>query len=254
MISILLATGLATWIAFTLLWVASLPRQDAGIVDFYWGPGFAIIAWLAWLMEGMNELHNGFLLVALTCWGARLGWYMTKRHQGSEDARYRAMRERHGAGFARRSLWMVFWLQASIQWLASSPALVAAIMTPKPEEWVVWIGALVFAAGFALEIMADREVARFRIDPANKGKLLTTGLHARIRHPNYLGEIILQWGMGLIAFGGTLNLLAFVGPALMTGLIVKVSGVPLLEEQFKTRPGYAEWAARAGALWPRLLA
>jgi steroid 5-alpha reductase family enzyme len=252
MMSILLAAGLATWLAFTLFWAASLPRQDAGIVDFYWGPGFVVVAWLAWLMGSVNELHNGFLLVAVTGWGARLGWYMVQRHRGTEDARYHAMRGRHGASFNRKSLWMVFWLQAVIQWVASSPALVAAIAVPKPVEWLVWIGAMVFAGGFALEIMADNEVARFRADPTNSGKLLTTGLHARIRHPNYLGEIILQWGMGLIAFGGTQNLLAFAGPALMTALIVMVSGVPLLEEQFKKRPGYPEWAAKAGVLWPKL--
>ncbi len=251
MISILLITGLATWLAFTLFWVASLPRQDAGIVDFYWGPGFAVLAWMAWLMGSANGLHNTLLLVAITTWGARLGWYMTKRHVGTEDARYRAMRERHGSDFNRRSLWMVFWLQAAIQWAAASPALVAAIATPRPIEWLIWTGALVFAGGFALEIMADNEVERFKADTANRGKLLMTGLHARIRHPNYLGEIILQWGIGLTAFGGTLNPLALLGSALMTGLIVKVSGVPLLEEQFRKRPGYDEWAAKAGVLWPK---
>jgi steroid 5-alpha reductase family enzyme len=251
MISILLATGLVTWLIFTLFWAASLPRQDASIVDFYWGPGFAIIAWLAWLMGSVNELYNGFLLVAITGWGARLGWYISKRHTGTEDARYRAMRERHGTGFNRSSIWIVFWLQAVLQWIASSPALVAAIVTPRPVEWLIWIGALVFACGLGLEIMADKEVERFRADPANKGNLLTTGLHARIRHPNYLGEITLQWGIGLIAFGGTLNPLAFAGPVLMTGLIVKVSGVPLLEEQFRERPGYEQWAAKAGVFWPK---
>jgi steroid 5-alpha reductase family enzyme len=250
-ISILVATLAVTLIAFTLFWVASLPRQDAGIVDFYWGPGFAVIAWLAWLMGSVNGLHNSLLLAAVTGWGARLGWYMTMRHTGTEDARYRAMRERHGPGFSRSSLWMVFWLQALIQWVASSPALVAAIAAPRPVAWLIWTGAVIFAGGFVLEIMADREVGRFRADPANRGKLLTAGLHARIRHPNYLGEIILQWGLGLIAFGGTQNLLAFVGAALMTVLIVKVSGVPLLEEQFRTRPGYQVWAAKAGVFWPK---
>jgi steroid 5-alpha reductase family enzyme len=251
MMPILAATFGVTLFVFTLLWLASLSRHDASIVDFYWGPGFAVIAILAWWMGNANGLHNTLLLVAITAWGARLGWYMTKRHTGTEDARYRAMRERHGQAFGRNSLWMVFWLQAIIQWAASSPALVAASAIPRPVEALIWIGALVFTGGFALEIMADREVERFKCDPANRGKLLTSGLHARIRHPNYLGEIILQWGMGLIAFGGTLNPLAFIGPALMTGLIVKVSGVPLLEEQFKTRPGYAEWTAKAGEFWPK---
>jgi steroid 5-alpha reductase family enzyme len=251
MISVFFATILATFAAFTLLWAASLPRRDAGIVDLYWGPGFAVIAWLAWVMSPTNGLHNTLILAAISAWGVRLGWYMIRRHTGHEDPRYGAMRERYGSGFARTSLWLVFWLQAAIQWLASSPALVAALANPRPMHTLIWIGAIIFAAGFVLEIGADQAVARHRADPANRGRLLTTGLHARVRHPNYLGEIILQWGMGMIAFGGTLNPLAFIGPILMTGLIIKVSGVPLLEAQFRTRPGYDEWAKHAGALWPK---
>jgi steroid 5-alpha reductase family enzyme len=252
MISILAATASVTFAAFTLLWAASLPRRDAGIVDLYWGPGFAAIAWVAWMMSAANGLHAALLLAAVSAWALRLGWYMVRRHTGQEDPRYGAMRERHGPGFARTSLWLVFWLQAAIQWLASSPALVTAMSPSNPVPALIWIGVLLFTAGFILESIADRAVARHRANPANRGKLLTTGLHARIRHPNYLGEIVLQWGMGLIAFGGTLNPLAFFGPLLMTGLIIKVSGVPLLEEQFRKRPGYSEWAAKAGALWPRL--
>ncbi len=251
MISVLVATSLTTFAAFTLLWAASLPRRDAGIVDFYWGPGFLVIAGLAWLMSDSIGPHGLLLVLAIGVWGLRLGWYMIRRHNGQEDARYSAMRERHGASFGRTSLWLVFWLQALIQWLASSPALVAFLATPRPVLALIWIGALVFTAGLALETLADAAVARHKADPAKRGTLLMTGLHARIRHPNYLGEIILQWGLGLMAFGATLNALAFIGPALMTGLIIKLSGVPMLEDQLKSRPGHAEWVARTGALWPR---
>jgi steroid 5-alpha reductase family enzyme len=257
---VLAATLLSTVAAFTLIWAISLRLKDAGIVDFYWGPGFAAIAWLAWWLGGSRWPGDIVFLALLTLWAFRLGWHMTARHGGIEDARYADMRARHGAAFPARSLWMVFWLQAVIQWLASSPALVLILTAPaiKAALWA-WpptvvlaaMGAALFAFGFGLEVLADRAIDRFRADPANRGKLLTTGLHDRVRHPNYLGEIVLQWGLGLIAFALTLNSLALVGPALMHGLIVKLSGVPMLEAQFASRPGFAEWKARTNALWPR---
>jgi steroid 5-alpha reductase family enzyme len=250
-----------TLVVFTLLWAASLRRKDAGIVDFYWGPGFVVIAWLGLALSSARQAADLWLLMPVTLWGLRLGWYMTIRHTGEEDARYAAMRARHGAAFSSRSLWMVFWLQAVIQWIAASPSLVLAATSSagKAEAAAssmagvtLWSGMLLFAVGFAVEVMADRAVRRFRADPTNRGRLLTTGLHGFVRHPNYLGEIILQWGIGLIAFGLTLNPLAFAGPALMHALIVKLSGVPMLQDQLANRPGYAEWAARTPALWPKL--
>ncbi|MGL4243035.1 MAG: DUF1295 domain-containing protein [Beijerinckiaceae bacterium] len=249
--TILFWTAGATFAAFTLLWAVSLRLRDAGIVDMYWGPGFAVIGWIAFAFAGRFDAAALVLLGCVTIWGARLGWHMISRHAGVEDARYAAMRVRHGSAFAGRSLWMVFWLQAAIQWLASSPALAAALASGRPSVWIVGAGAVVFALGFALEVAADRGIRRFRSDPSNRGKLLTDGVHGFVRHPNYLGEIILQWGLGLIAFGVSGHPLAFAGPAVMHVLIVKVSGVPLLEEQFRIRPGYAEWASRTGALWPR---
>jgi steroid 5-alpha reductase family enzyme len=258
--SILLATFSITVLCFTALWAISVAKRDAGIVDFWWGPGFVVTGWIAAAMADRFDWLALAFLACLTAWGLRLGWYMVARHGGAEDARYAAMRERHGDAFGRKSLWMVFWLQAVIQWLASSPALVLAVTARRirfssGEVDVMMIclavGFLLFVAGFGLEAAADREVARFKANPANKDQLLTTGLHARIRHPNYLGEIILQCGLGLMAFGLTLNAWAFLGPALMTGLIIKLSGVPMLEEQFAKRPGFAEWRARTGALWPR---
>jgi steroid 5-alpha reductase family enzyme len=251
MISVLSATFFITLAAFTLLWAFSLRLKDAGIVDFYWGPGFVIIASVAWLLSpGADPLAN-IVLAAVGLWGARLGWHMLRRHDGNEDARYRAMREHHGERFAGKSLWMVFWLQAIIQWLASSPALVAFLATPRPVVALIGLGALLFALGLAIEVQADRELTAFRKFRKDRSVLMTRGLRGRIRYPNYLGEIILQWGIGMMAFGLTLNPLAFVGPALMTWLIIKVSGVAMLDGQLKDRPGFAEWQQSTGALWPK---
>jgi steroid 5-alpha reductase family enzyme len=258
--SMLAATLAATFAAFTLLWLLSLRLKDAGIVDFYWGPGFVVVGWLAWWMAGSGFAGDIAFLLALTVWGLRLGWHMAARHGGAEDARYADMRRRHGAAFPARSLWMVFWLQAVILWVASSPVLAvmaaptsmkALNLTMPPQAAVVMAGATLFFVGLGLEIAADRAIRRFKADPANTGKLLTTGLHAHVRHPNYLGEIVLQWGLGLMALGLTLNPLALLGPALMHGLIWKLSGVPMLEAQFSAREGFAAWRAQTNALWPR---
>jgi steroid 5-alpha reductase family enzyme len=240
-----------TTLAFLGLWLLSLRLKDASVIDFYWGPGFAVIGWSAWAMAGTSNPYQLILLAALTLWGLRLGWFILQRHNG-EDARYAAMRAHHGDAFGRISLWLVFGLQAVVQWLASSPVLVTMLAPTSPVLAIFIAGLMLFCAGFVLEMMADAAVARFKADPANKGKLLRTGLYARIRHPNYLGEILLQLGIGLMAFGLTQNLLAFAGPLLMAGLIMRLSGVPMLEEQLSKREGFAEWKARSGALWPRL--
>lgn len=248
--TLLISTLLITLVAFFTLWIISLRLRDASIVDMYWGPGFAVIGWLAYALSADRSMANLILVALLTLWGLRLGWHILRRHKG-EDPRYAAMRTERGDSFARWSLWMVFGLQAAIQWIASSPVLVATLSDADPMEPLLHIGFLLFAAGFLLEVWADAALRRFRADPANKGKLLMTGIHARIRHPQYLGELMLQWGLGLIAFGLTLNPLAFVGPALMTFLIIKVSGVPMLEKMFEKRDGFAEWKARSGAVWPK---
>jgi steroid 5-alpha reductase family enzyme len=252
-ISAIFAAGAVSLCIFTLLWVVSLVRRDASVVDFYWGPGVVVLAWTAWGVGGADSnILRLAVLAAVTLWGLRLGWHILRRHRGEEDARYAAMRARNGAGWPLKSLGYVFWLQAIIQLVAASAALVAAVGAVQPVAWIVWAGLAVFVAGFIVEAMSDRAVARFAANPANRGKLLTTGLHARVRYPSYLGEIILQFGLALAAFGLTLNPLAFVGAAVMTALIIKVSGVPLLEEQFSKRAGYAEWATRTNTLWPKL--
>ncbi len=253
MMSALWITFAISFGIFTLLWIVSLARRDAGVVDIYWGPGVVVLGWTAWWLGGADPQPLRIIILAVvTVWGLRLGWHILKRHRGEEDARYAAMRARHGAGWPLKSLVYVFWLQAAIQIAAASAPLLAAVGPARPLAAVAWAGLLIFAAGFLLEAAADRAIARFAGNPANRGKLLTTGLHARVRFPNYLGEITLQWGLALAAFGLTLSPLAFIGPVVMTYLIFKVSGVPLLEEQFRKREGYAQWAARTGAILPKL--
>ncbi len=244
---------LATLAVFAGLWVLSVRKRDCGVVDLYWSWGFAVIGWMAVSAQTSPSPGQWLLLGLVTVWSARLGVYLLIRHLRAtgEDARYRAMRDSHGEDWVGRSFWMVFMLQAVVLWIVASPVHVGlAAGALDPPLWLVCLAGTLFIAGFALEAVADAALLRFRQDPANRGKLLTTGVFAWSRHPNYFGESVLWWGLGLLAYGLSGSLIAFVGPLLLTLLLVKVSGVPMLEDQLRTRPGFADYAARTSSFVP----
>lgn len=247
------ATLVVSVTAFSVVWLISLARRDASLVDVYWGPGFAVIGGVGLYVAGQSSPAALILFALVALWAARLMVHIVRRHRG-EDARYRAMRDKVGPSFAWTSLATVFWLQALIQWCVATPlhAVASQGSAALQLNGLFSAGIVLFTGGFAIEWAADTAVVRFKANAANAGRLLTTGLHGICRHPNYLGEIVLWWGLGVMAFAATSAWWAFAGPALLTALIVKLSGVPMLDAMFRERPGYAEWAARTPALWPRL--
>ncbi len=247
-----LAALLALFIA---MWLWSLRSQDAGAVDIIWGPGFAVVAWIGWVWLTPRHEASALVLVAVTVWATRLGLHLFARHRSAmaEDARYAAMRAADPVGFPARSLKTVFVLQAVILWALALPIHLAMAAGPGQAGSLSVAGALLFAAGFVLETVADWKLLRFRRDPANAGKLLTDGPFAWSRHPNYFGEATLWFGIGLMAWDASGTPLAMLGPAALTLLLLKVSGIPLLEAHLEaTRPGYADYKARTSAFipWP----
>ncbi len=248
-------TALAvTLAAFAALWPLSVRRRDCGVVDLYWGFGFAVIGWIEIAVVGSpSPLQLGFAGL-LTVWAARLGGHLVMRHRaaGQEDARYAAMRASDPERWPARSFWMVFMLQAVVMWLVAAPvhAALAASASPAPHAGLIGAGVALFIAGFVIEAMADAQLARFRRSQANHGRLLTGGLFAWSRHPNYFGETMLWWGLGLYAFGLSGSLWAFAGPALLTWLLLRVSGIPPLEAHLSERPGFADYASRTSAFVP----
>jgi steroid 5-alpha reductase family enzyme len=240
---------------FTAIWWLSFVRSDAGIVDLFWSPGFVLLG-LVEVSLTFPPTNAGWLMLGLvTLWSARLAVHLGRRHRlsSTEDARYAAMRAAGGPDWPRESLWRVFWVQAVALWAIATPIHAAlipggmAFATP-----LAVLGGALFFIGFGLEAIADRQLARFKAQIGNQGRLCTDGVFALCRHPNYLGEIILWWGLGLLALGLTGRVWALIGPALLTFFIVKVSGVPPLETVLSKRPGFADWASRTPALWPRL--
>jgi steroid 5-alpha reductase family enzyme len=234
------------------LWAWSVRVRDASVVDPWWGPGFAMVAWTSVAVAGPSP--RGLLLAALaSAWGLRLGAYLAWRRRGhGEDRRYAAMRARHGARFARVSLVTVFLLQGAIMWVVSLPLQAgAALGHATPLGPLDALGALVVAAGVAVEALADAQLARFLAEPGQRGRVMDRGLWAWSRHPNYFGDFVVWWGLGLVAVGAG-AWWALCGPLVMTLLLMRVSGVPLLEGTIaERRPGYAAYVARTSAFFPR---
>lgn len=247
----------ATLLIFSILWRIHVALHDASIIDLYWAPGFVVIA-LVWLpYTKANLAAAALLLILLALWAFRLTAYLAIRYRknGKEDSRYAAMRAAGGHNWWLRSLVTVFWLQAVLQWAIASP--VHALMNAPGDTPVSWItagiGTAIFAVGFAIETVADVELARFRHDASNHGKLLTSGLRAWCRYPNYFGEALLWWGIGLVAYAASASAWAFAGPLLLNVLLLKLSGVAMLDRNFASaKPGFAEWAAHTNAFipWP----
>jgi steroid 5-alpha reductase family enzyme len=246
--------GLGTILtASTLLWMISVRLEDASIADICWGLGFVLLVWLyCWLSPTLTS--RSWLVAALiTLWGARLSLHISRRNRGkAEDPRYRAMRAAHGRSFWWRSLFTVFWLQGAILWSVAIPLLVAVrAARPAALTAVDGLGVVLFAIGFGFEVVGDHQLARFKAEPSNRGHVLDRGLWRYTRHPNYFGDATLWWGVYVIAAATPGGWLTVLSPALMTLLLLRVSGVTLLEQSLKTtKPGYRAYIARTPAFFP----
>lgn len=251
--SVFIATLTATLLAFVLLWLLSLRLKDAGIVDIFWGLGFAQIAIVAAALAPGYAWRKLLITELTVLWGLRLAAYLFWRNAGhGEDYRYQAMRRRAGARFALVSLYSVFGLQAALMWIVSLPVQVAQLgPTPDHLTWLDGFGALLWAVGITFEAVGDLQLARFKADPVNQGTVMDRGLWRYTRHPNYFGDACVWWGLYCIALATPRSAWTIVGPALMTFFLMRVSGVTLLERKLsKSRPGYADYVRRTNAFFP----
>ena len=237
----------------TLVWVVSVKRRDASIADICWGLGFVLLAWLYCFLSPALTPRSWLVAALMTLWGTRLSRHIFRRNRGKgEDPRYQAMRASHGRAFWWRSLFTVFWLQGAILWFVALPLLVAVSATqPAALTAVDGLGILLFAVGFGFEVVGDYQLERFRAEPSNRGKVLESGLWRYTRHPNYFGDATMWWGMYAVAASTPGGWLTVLSPSLMTLLLMRVSGVTLLEEGLKaSKPGYRAYIARTPAFFP----
>ncbi|HQF62000.1 MAG TPA: DUF1295 domain-containing protein [Anaerolineaceae bacterium] len=251
--SIFLTLGLVILGLMTLLWLVSLILKNASIVDIFWGTGFVVVAWASFFLTPDGFLPRKHLLLLLvTLWGLRLSTHILLRNWGKpEDFRYQAWRKQNGASWWWRSFFKVFFLQGVLMWIISTP-LLAAQLRPLPDRliWLDFLAVLVWLIGFFFEAVGDYQLTRFRANPANKGQVLQTGVWRYTRHPNYFGDATQWWAYFLIALaaGGWWTIFS---PIIMTTLLLRVSGVALLEKSLAVeKPGYKEYIEKTSAFIP----
>jgi steroid 5-alpha reductase family enzyme len=236
--------------AATATWLVSVVKRDASIADILWGPSFVLAALVyAWPLDSLSS-RGALVLALVTLWAVRLAVHVARRNAAEgEDRRYQEIRRRNEPNFALKSLYIVFWLQAGLAWLVSLP-LLAAQRGAAPLGLLDAVGLLLVLGGIAFESVADEQLQRFKHDPKNRGRVLDRGLWRYSRHPNYFGECCVWWGFASlgVAAGRWWSVAAAL---LMTWLLLRISGVALLERTIgDRRAGYAEYVRRTSAFVP----
>jgi steroid 5-alpha reductase family enzyme len=252
--NVLAASAAAILVLMLTMWVLSLRLRDASIVDIVWGFGFVVVAWVARLAAHGSTVRQNVLVVLTTVWGLRLASYLLRRNHGKgEDRRYRSMRKHYGRRWSIVSLYLVFGMQGALMFIVSLPVQLGQMaVRPATLGPAAWIGVAFWLVGFAFESIGDLQLARFKADPGHKGLVMDRGLWRYTRHPNYFGDFCVWWGLFLVAAETRIGLLAVVGPIAMTALLLRVSGVAMLERTIgRRRPGYAEYTTRTSAFFPR---
>jgi steroid 5-alpha reductase family enzyme len=253
MANAMLIAALTIAIVMITTWVISLMVNNASIVDIVWGLGFAITSWVLALTIDGDSTRQILLAVMVGVWGVRLGGYLAKRNIGhGEDWRYKAMRKKKGPKFGLISLVTVFGLQGVLMWVVSLPVQFGNADDTPGVGPIAVMGIIIWMTGLTFEAVGDMQLARFKKNPENAGKVMDQGLWRLTRHPNYFGDALLWWGIGLVGAETGSGVIGLIGPLVMTVFLLRVSGVPMLERSLmKRREGYADYVARTSGFIPR---
>ncbi|MFI6245506.1 DUF1295 domain-containing protein [Streptomyces sp. NPDC051016] len=225
------------------------------VVDIAWGAAFAAVAVMTFGLSGGqgDPGRRALVTVLTTLWGLRLVVHIARRAAGhGEDPRYEAMLARARGNRNLYALRMIYLLQGALVWLVSLPVQ-AAQYTPRPLSALAWAGTALWAVGLFFEAVGDAQLARFKADPANRGRIMDRGLWGLTRHPNYFGDFCVWWGLFLVACDGGWQAAAVsvVSPLTMSLLLILGSGKRLLERHMADRPGWDAYAARTSGFFPR---
>jgi len=245
-------TSATTLAAMLALWLVSLAIKNVAIVDVFWGLGYVLIAAVAAACNGPLTTRMGLLLAMTSVWGVRLAAYLLWRNWGKgEDRRYAEMRKHHGERFGWVSLVTVFMLQGTLLvWIALPLEVAAVAKSSAPLGLLDGLGALLWLIGMTFETVGDLQMAKFQSEPANQERVMDQGLWRYTRHPNYFGDFCVWWGLYMTAAAGGAAL-TILSPATMSFLLLRVSGVALLEKSIgERRPDYAEYRKRTSSFFP----
>ncbi|UZJ23477.1 DUF1295 domain-containing protein [Rhodococcus antarcticus] len=253
----LLLSAVAILVVFLATFGWALAAGKQAVVDIVWGPGFAVVALVAYLVAAGTDAGVGgrptVLLVLVVAWGLRLGGHIFARSRGAgEDPRYEAIMAEATGDPRLHAFRKVYLTQAVVMWVVSLPVQVGMSATGGGAlvATLVGLGVLLWLVGFVFETVGDAQLTRFKADPANKGTVMDSGLWRYTRHPNYFGDVCVWWGIFLVSLASPWVLVTVVGLLLMTRLLTKTTGKELMEKHLSTREGYAEYVERTSGFLP----
>jgi steroid 5-alpha reductase family enzyme len=243
-----------------VLWLISIALKDVSFVDSFWPLGFVVIAASTYGMTGGGTERRQLLLVLTAIWGARLGSYLFFRwRREGPDGRYVALLQRSAGNVHIQSLVKVFLLQGIMLWLVSLPVQLGQVQLDgvaaqaSDPGLLAWLGVVLALIGILFESLGDHQMAAFKADPSNHGKVMDRGLWRYTRHPNYFGDACVWWGLYLVAAETSPGVWSFIGPALLTWTLIRWSGAALLERRLlQNRPGYEDYIKRTSSFIPWL--
>lgn len=237
----------------TLLWLLSLKTNKVSVVDRCWSLFFIAACFIAWFQEAGPLINVLLIAVPLVLWGVRLSLHITIRSlKKGEDPRYLLLKAKYGHNLKAWALWIVFWPQALLACFINGPLTVAIIHKEPPVSYgIVSLGLTLFIIGFLFEAIADAQLFRFQNRRQDSQQVLDKGLWSWSRHPNYFGEAVLWWGFYFISVGITGYLFTIFSPLVMTYLLLRVSGVTMLDAQLKkSKPEYTSYIKKTSTFFP----
>lgn len=244
-----LYSAAAVWLLMTSVFAAALAKKDNSIVDMAWGGGFIMIAGLTFFLQPGFTSRQLLVTLLVTLWGLRLLVHIAFRNRGrGEDFRYAKWRKEWGRWFIARSYFQIYMLQGIFMLVIAYPIIFTNASNREGIGVLQGLGTVIWLTGFFFEAVGDAQLTRFKRDQANKGKIMTRGLWTYSRHPNYFGEVMMWWGIFVITLpeGWT----TMVSPILITFLLLRVSGVTMLEKKYKGRSDFEDYARRTSAFFP----
>jgi steroid 5-alpha reductase family enzyme len=234
----------------SVLWMISVAIRDASIIDMFWGLLFVIMAWTLFAMQlGAGALKPFVFLFLVTAWGMRLAVHLTARNLGEgEDNRYRLWRHHGGETWWLKTYWRIYLFQGGLALIVATP-VIAAFYGPEVFTTVTWLGVIIWALGLGIESTADIQLTRFRADPDNEAKVMDAGLWRYSRHPNYFGDALMWWGLGLFTLS-PMTLWSLLGPLAMTVIFLSLSNNVIERGLNKRHPAYEAYVKRTSVFVP----
>lgn len=245
--------ALLTIVFVAIVYAVSMLKHRLDVADIAWGINFIVIAFTSFWVDNNEGMRGVVVTILVVAWATRLALHISRRQRSHpEDRRYVALRQRWKGAVALQAFIRVFLAQGVLALIIAAPIIIVNTTTRSRFNMLDFAGVAVWCVGYLFEAIGDKQLSHFIADPANKGKLMTTGLWRYSRHPNYFGELTQWWAIYLIALSAPYGWMGIIGPATITFLIVWVSGVPLLEKSSARRQGWEMYKARTSMIFPTI--